>query len=164
MEIWKDITGYNGIYQISNYGRVKSFYKDKKGIILKTHPTNLGYIKISLKNKNLLIHRLVAIAFVKNVNPKIKTEVNHIDGDKSNNHFTNLEWCTRSENTKHSWDTGLREAKTGDDHHNSKLNKKQVIDIRKLKGLKTQRQISKIFKVSPATIWRIHNNKIYRQY
>jgi len=162
MEIWKDITGYNGFYQISNFGRVKSFFKDKKGVILKTHPTRLGYININLKNKNLSIHRLVAFAFVKNIDCKTKKEVNHFDGNKANNHFTNLKWCTRSENTKHAWDTGLREAKTGDDHHNSKLSKIQVLKIRELKNQKTQRQKAEMFDVCPVTIWRIHNNKIYR--
>lgn len=109
-EVWKDIAGYEGRYQISNLGRVKGLPIDEKfckrpnEIILKTFVCGSGYQEIILKNKDgrkpKLIHRLVAEAFIPN--PEGKREVNHKDGDKSNNRYTNLEWVTPSENQTHS--------------------------------------------------------------
>ena len=111
-EIWKDIKGYEGLYQISNTGKIKSLerYKDnhskkqlvkekiRKQIISKT-----GYYTCMLtKNGNLKlfkVHRIVAEAFIPN--PNNYPIINHIDGNKLNNNVSNLEWCTRSENQKH---------------------------------------------------------------
>ena len=100
-ESWKDIEGYEGLYQISNKGRVKSLKnnKTKKEKILK--PINVkGYLKVDLyKNKtrkNLLVHRLVANAFL--TNPHNLLEVNHKDENKQNNSVENLEWCTHKYN------------------------------------------------------------------
>ncbi len=101
-EIWRDIQGYEGLYQVSNFGRVKSL---KTNRILKGSQINSGYLEVVLcKNKihkHLLVHRLVAQAFIENSNNK--KEVNHIDGDKQNNNVINLEWVTRSENELHSY-------------------------------------------------------------
>ena len=103
-EIYKDIVGFEGIYQVSNFGNVKN----QHGKILKTYQINSGYLCLKLhaatgKRSGHLVHRLVATAFLDNP----KTEVNHIDGNKHNNTLTNLEWCTRSENIRHALDTGL---------------------------------------------------------
>lgn len=103
MEIWKDIDGYNGEYQISNLGRVKSF-KSENSRILKQKTNNKGYKWVALSlngiQENVLIHRLVAKHFLDNHNGyKV---VNHIDENPSNNRVSNLEWCTQSENTKKS--------------------------------------------------------------
>ena len=113
-EIWKDIQGYEGFYQISNFGRVKSLARlsiqnhllPEK--ILKQSELN-GYYKVNLQNKEGVkshqVHRLVAIAFLANTDNK--PCVNHIDGDKHNNNVNNLEWCTVSENNKHAYKMGL---------------------------------------------------------
>ena len=99
MEIWKDIEGYEGLYAVSNTGKVYS-YKSKK--ILRSNATELrcGYINVLLtkdgKRKQKYIHRLVAQAFIPN--PENKPEVNHIDHNPQNNHVDNLEWVTKNEN------------------------------------------------------------------
>lgn len=119
MEIWKDIIGYEGLYQISNNGRVKSFYarggnRSRRACIGKEHylapySSSTGYLKVSLlknhKKEDPRVHRLVAMAFVPN--PENKPYVNHKDGNKTNNKATNLEWCTQAENINHALKTGL---------------------------------------------------------
>lgn len=113
MEIWKDIEGYEGLYQVSNLGRVKSLARTCKskgnGIrdvterIRKTTINNCGYVMVSLhkdkKIKNCAMHRLVANAFIDN--PNNLPQINHKDGDKTNNQSDNLEWITSSDNNKH---------------------------------------------------------------
>ena len=99
-EIWKDIDEYEGIYQVSNLGRVKRVTSDR---ILKGCKRTDGYLGLRLSKNNIvsnkLIHRIVAQAFIPN--SEIKPEVNHIDEDKTNNKVTNLEWVTRTENNNH---------------------------------------------------------------
>lgn len=111
MEVWKDIPGYEGKYQVSNLGRVKSlpraekFCKRENSVILKTFVCGSGYQEVILNRERIrtpkLVHRLVAEAFV--TNDQGKREVNHKDGDKFNNVYTNLEWVTPSENIRHSY-------------------------------------------------------------
>lgn len=116
IEIWKDIPGYEGLYQISNYGNVRSMnYNKKVGNIkeLKPNTTRDGYLEVHIskdsKRRYFLIHRLVAQAFIDN--PDNKPQVNHIDGDKSNNNVSNLEWVTNGENQRHAYDNGLKSAR-----------------------------------------------------
>lgn len=110
MEIWKDIQGYEGRYQISNYGRVKSlhYHKEHREAILALKKTRRGYWIIGLwngvKKKFFSVHRLVAMAFIPPYNGE---QVNHVDADKTNNHVENLEWCTAKENTLHAIKLGL---------------------------------------------------------
>lgn len=96
-EIWRDIDGFDGLYQISNHGRVKSFKRYREGRILKPHHNNKGYKIISLyknaKGIHRLVHRLVAEAFLPN--PHNLSEVDHVDENKDNNCFSNLTWCDR---------------------------------------------------------------------
>jgi hypothetical protein len=108
MEEWRNIPGFEGLYQVSNMGRVKSLSR-KKGRILKPVVHSNGYMRINLyagkKPQRKYVHRLVAETFL--VNPQNKREVNHLDGDKTNNSIFNLEWATPRENGKHSSKTGL---------------------------------------------------------
>lgn len=99
-EIWKDVVGYEGLYEVSNMGRVKSIgYKKIK--ILKLTPNNNGYLIVTLskdkKQTHCLVHRLVATAFVKRNQIELN-EVNHIDEHRDNNRYTNLEWVTHKQN------------------------------------------------------------------
>jgi hypothetical protein len=102
MELWKDISGFEGIYQVSNLGRVKSLKFGEK--ILKPGDTGNGYLKVILfKNKRSIgckVHLLVAHAFIPYI-PN-KNLVNHKDGNLNNNSVNNLEWCTHKENIYHS--------------------------------------------------------------
>jgi len=102
-EIWKDVVGYEGLYQVSNLGRIKSFHpRYKKERILKTHKRVNGYIFICLhKDKELFtvdVHRLVAQAFVPNPCPEKYHYVLHLDDNQQNNVYTNLKWGTQKEN------------------------------------------------------------------
>ena len=110
-EIWKDFMGY----RVSNFGRVKSF--KTKPRIMKPVLVSKGYLHVMLckdsKVKWFSIHRLVALTFIPN--PEEKPQVNHRDGHKLNNHVSNLEWCTRSENQRHAAKLGL--LKSGADNY-----------------------------------------------
>lgn len=121
-EIWIDIPSYEGRYQVSNFGSVKTLAREvhdlygrrRRDVLEKQLSLKLcgsGYLKASFNDpkigkKGMMVHRLVAIAFIQN--PHNKREVNHKDGNKLNNHVSNLEWCTPSENMRHCTDSQLR--------------------------------------------------------
>lgn len=102
-EIWKDIPDYNGLYQCSNFGRIRKFNKDKRckqWRYFACNPNKRLYVNITLIDKNYLVHRIVAKLFIEN--PNNKPFINHIDLNPSNNCAENLEWCTQKENINHS--------------------------------------------------------------
>lgn len=110
VEEWKPVKGFEGCYEISNLGRVRSLPRPYcKGRVLKPKKMKIGYNSVNLSKNSvkttLYIHRLVASHFIDN--PDKKLEVNHKDGDKTNNNVDNLEWVSSSENTQHAYDTGL---------------------------------------------------------
>jgi hypothetical protein len=117
-EEWKNINGYEGLYQVSNTGLIKSLerYVDHKkyGKMLVKEKITKGtfdgfyyrFKLIGLKTSTLRIHRIVATNFIDNSNNL--PEVNHIDGNKLNNNLYNLEWVSKSENGKHAWNIGLQ--------------------------------------------------------
>lgn len=136
-EIWADIEGYEGLYEISNHGRVQSLEriivnsngvsKIVKAKILKPIINQLGYARVSLckkgiKMKSARVHRLVALSFIPN--PQNKKTVNHIDGNKLNNHIKNLEWATCSENCKHAYSIGLSKKPNPNKYGNSQGEKR----------------------------------------
>lgn len=125
-EIWRDIPNYEGLYQVSNLGRIKSYVKCNAHPniphILKPYQNKDGYLRVdfrSKKGKVCSIHRLVALAFIPN--PNKFPIVNHIDGNKKNNNVYNLEWCTYSRNVQHAFDNKLNVPKYGKEHHNHAL-------------------------------------------
>jgi hypothetical protein len=106
MEIWKQITNYEGLYLVSNYGNVKSLKYNKERILkFKSDSQDYKFVSLSKKGivKHILVHRLVAIEFLEN--PLHKKEVNHKDFNRSNNFVENLEWVTSQENSDHRWNT-----------------------------------------------------------
>lgn len=133
-EIWKDIIGYEGLYQISNLGNVKSLPRkhSPKNKILKPSLNNKGYLIIKLcknkKHNQKKMHRLIASAFIPN--PENKPQINHIDCVKTNNSIPNLEWCTAKENIVHAEKNKLLYHPTGSDQWMSKLSEKDVLNIR----------------------------------
>lgn len=165
MEIWKEIKGYEGLYQVSSLGRIKScekYVKCKNGKALKKEkiltPKNVNnYHHILLhKNgnyKNFKIHRLVAMAFYEN--PNNYPQVNHIDGNKLNNRVENLEWCTASHNEIHKYKLGYK-------NNRRVLQEFQIPLIKEAyKIFCNQRVVAKLFNVSQRTITCVLNNISY---
>lgn len=163
-EIFKSVTGYDGYYEVSNCGRLKSLAKRwsvgiKGETFLKSHSNKLGYCTVTLcvdKVKKLVgVHRLVAKEFCEN--PNNYDVVNHLDSNPSNNVWTNLEWTTTSGNAIHGYGFGFREAKKGESSHYAKLTEREVLKIRFY--YKTfhphHKELAKMYNVSRGTITKI---------
>ena len=176
-ERWKEIKGNRETYLVSDKGNFKTKTRTGArntvvhGHVLKTSENSNGYLRVSMrlegdtKSKSYLTHRLVAESFVPNVDGK--PFVNHKDGNKHNNSAENLEWCTRSENEKHAWATGLKTdtATKGERHGMHKLTKKDVEYIRENHirnggNLKTG-ELARMFSVCSQTITDIVANRIW---
>lgn len=133
IEVWKAIEGYDNMYFVSSFGRVKSVFFNKEKILKQVkHP--LGYLKVNLyKNKKMkthFVHQVVASMFVEN--KKNNREVNHKDGVKTNNSVENLEWSTTQENIKHAHRIGLCDKQRKSSSERVKKNKivsKEVLDL-----------------------------------
>lgn len=163
-EVFADIPGYPG-YEVSNYGRVKNSKTDK---ILKPYLTR-GYLRVSLYNdsgrKCKLVHRLVAEAFIPN--PQNKSDVNHINGCKTDANACNLEWATASENMFHAHSNGLRHRidTQGEKNGFSKLTEFQVKQIKQMlaNGKLTQKTIGSQFNVSRETVSSIKSGRRWKE-
>jgi len=137
---WKDIAGWEGLYQVSNFGAIKSLAKEWKGgqgckgshpdMIMKLSPNTRGYPSICLCSGNnkrtYKVHRLVLEAFV----GKSDLQVNHKNGNKFDNRLENLEYCTGSENIQHAYRNGLNHGPRGKAQHLVRLTEAQVIRIK----------------------------------
>lgn len=164
IEIWKDIKGYEGLYQVSNLGRVKSLPKNRNSLekgemFLKPYINKKGYFHVRLYKNTLshdfLVHRLVGTHFIPN--PDNKLQINHLINDKSNNRCSNLEWCTGTENVRHAWATGINTPRKGVLNGMAKLNDEKVILIKEQykAGGTTYRKLAKEYSVDYALIQRI---------
>jgi len=157
MEQWEDIKGYEGIYQVSNIGEIKKletkmpmpyggFRLDKEKILVKA-VCKKGYYNIGLSKSNkkssYKVHRLVALAFIPN--PENKPQVNHKNGVKTDNCVGNLEWCTGSENVKHSYKNGLSD-------NVLKAASKKVIDTSNGKIYKSCTDAANVLGISKTTL------------
>jgi hypothetical protein len=159
-EIWKDVPKFDGLYQISNFGRIVSYDRiDKygrlfKGKVLQNNVTSGGYLKVGLCYNSVMkhfgVHRLVALAFIPN--PENKPQVNHLNGIKFDNRVENLEWCTAQENKVHSVNNGTS---TG---HSALLTEDDVRKIKELLGNRnlTHMDIAIMFGVVKSTITKIN--------
>lgn len=135
-ERWRAVEGYKGLYEVSNFGRVKSIgvrpgTRYAPGYILKTTTSKFGYIRVTLSDHGsriMLMHILVARAFVPN--PEEKPQVNHRNGVKGDNRATNLEWMTASENTHHGFTALGRQPLRGARHPMARWTREQVLAIR----------------------------------
>lgn len=173
-EIWKDIEGYKGYYQVSNLGRVRSLDRvtqrtygrassqRSRGRILRGSIGNHGYPAVSLykdgKRKEKTIHRLMAIEFIPN--PTNKPFINHKDGIKTNNRLDNFEWCDCLYNNQHAKENNLN-AK-GERMGSAKLKNEQVLELRKLFNVKTDNEIAKAYGVTSGTISNIRCQRTWK--
>jgi hypothetical protein len=171
-EIWKDIKGFEKLYQISNIGNVKrlprkstnrhgDYILSERFLSLHVIPNGYKVVVITYNNKQYTkyIHRLIAESFIDNY--ENKKCVNHKDGNKLNNNISNLEWCTFQENVSHAIRIGLTPQRTSKGNPMRKLEEKQIKYIFELAEKYTNPELSEIFNVSIETISGILNNKIW---
>lgn len=171
MEVWKDIIGYEGLYQVSNFGRVKSLQRKasgRKNIVnermLKPQFNGEYYHFGISKNgiqKIVLIHRIVASHFIPN--PENKPEVNHLNGDKSCNEDWNLAWATEKENCKHAREVLNKKPGTGI-WNQRKLTEAMVVDILAMYNTgSSQVEIAKNYNITKRNINDVIKRRIWKQ-
>ena len=160
---WRDIPGFDGRYNCSDNGDIYSLVS---GIILRPTENNHGYMQVSLhkdgKQNQMIVHRIIAMVFLGEC--PIGLQVNHIDGDKTNNCVSNLEYVTPAENIAHATMSGLRDT-SGEKNPSSKLTVVNVSSIRDLldSGEFNQSQIGRMFNVTKSTISRIKLGKSWKE-
>lgn len=167
-ENWRPIAGYEGHYEVSDYGRVRSLYREQEFFVrwgmavmrfpareMKISATTKGYLYVGLSKdarpKKHLIHRLVMAAFV----GESSMEVNHKDGNKSNNHISNLEYCTSSENNRHR--SRVLGKVIGSSNTASVLTEKDIPAIRA--DTRMLKEIAADYGVSLQAIWLVKKRK-----
>ena len=173
---WRDIVGYEGLYQISKQGQVKRLERaatDGRLIrekILNRRISPSGYYRVNMRKnggrKCHLVHRLVPEAFIPN--PGTKPFINHIDGDKLNSVVENLEWVTPKENVDHAISVGLMKeippcSLQGESNPRHKITRKMAEKIRELyaSGNYTLKQIADMYCVDKCTVWDIKENRTW---
>ena len=174
-EIWKPIDGFDNQYWVSNLGRVKSLKDPKNEVIMKQSTAVYGYVTVSLtkgKNKTFRVHRLVAQAFIPN--PENKPQVNHKNGNKTDNRVENLEWVTARENINHAYKTlgkkpteqmvkDFTKRSRGENNPKAKIDYRTACIIRKdrAKGIMLK-IIARKFDISISQVSAICNNKVWK--
>lgn len=167
---WKDIEGYEGRFKVNELGQIKSLsrqvkrrsgtFHTTKEVIKSYRINSFGYVGVLLSinkvYKHYSVHRIVAKAFIPN--PENKPCVNHKDGNKLNNHVSNLEWVTYSENHKHAFRTGLM-CQKGERHASNKLKNKEVLFI--FNSNKSNSLLASKFKVCIATVSSIKSGNTW---
>jgi hypothetical protein len=172
MEIWKDIIGYEGSYQASSHGRIRGLNRTLpdgrkwKGKILSVSINENGYYLVVLvkngKQKTWSVHRLIAKTFLPN--PNNLPQINHIDANKLNNKINNLEWISIKDHQKHSSENGLK--CHGEKHHDARLTKGQVLEIRQLYVPKSRKYgsvaLSRKYNIGVSSILKIIKRKTWK--
>ena len=173
MEIWKPVIDFEYLFEVSSMGNFRRKGKEKN---LSQHLHPKGYKLVATQPwgrkkgyKTFRVHREVAKAFIPN--PENKAQVNHKDGNKTNNHLENLEWCTPKENINHAWETGLSKPLTAEQNKNTKVSDEDIKTIYEKyeKGYGSLRNICKEFGVGHSTVIRrrhklkqkAFNNKVF---
>jgi len=172
IEVWKDIEGFEGRYQVSTFGNVKSLARFRNGkngslvpireSLMTPKVTRHGYATVHLRADDVSaqpsVHRLVAKAFIQN--PENKPTVNHIDGVKLNNHVSNLEWATQSEQAVHSSETGLQK-----NPGQKRFSKEYIARVKQYydENHISIYELSKLFNMSERTAGRCVNSKAYTE-
>lgn len=162
-EIWKDVAGYDGLYQISSIGRFRSFAK-KKTVTKYGIKNKDGYYVTSMMKKGIrhivTIHRLVAIHFIPN--PENKQCINHKNGIKTDNRVENLEWCTTQENTEHAKINNL--ILKGENNPKSIFTEEQVREIKRKykKNVYSQNMLARDYNCSRSAICHIVMGKTWK--
>lgn len=162
IEIWKDIPNYEGYYQVSSLGRVKSlnYNRTRKPRVLKQGLDGYGYPKSCIskdgKAKNIRVHRLVMLAF----KGKSELQVNHINGIKTDNRLENLEYCTQSENINHAVSNGL--ILNGENHGKAKLTRACAERIKYGHQGMTQKEVANLYGISRQQVSDIRLNNQWK--